>query len=558
MIYIEECRPAYKMPGLSSFFIKFDYKANIVDTIKNLPNYAYHKKLNCWEIPTTCLARAIELLSNLDSITITLCEDEDEETSVNFSLSNYKTPPYKYQLDGIEYGLNHNKWLLLDAPGLGKSLQMIYLAEELKKRDNIEHCLIICGINTLKHNWKKEIEKHSSLSCKILGERTTKKGKKIIGSINDRLEDLQEPINEFCVITNIETLRNDDIVKEIKSSKINKFDMIVADELHKMKSPTSQQGKNFLKLDAKYEIGLSGTLLLNNPLDAYVPLKWIKAENSTYTNFKFYYCMFSGPFNNILTGYRNIEVLKDELDKYSLRRNKDLLDLPEKNIIHEYLTMEDDQALFYENIVNGVKDQVDKVELKTTTLLSMVTRLRQATADPSILSSENISSVKIDRAIELAKEILDNGEKVVIYSNFKKPLDKVMEELKAYDPLLCTGDVNDELISYNVDNFQNFTKNKVMCCTISKMGTGITLTAASYAIFMDSSWTAATNEQAEDRIHRIGSNKPVFIYYLWTENTIDEHVKELVEDKEAISDFVIDDKITNKSIESLKKYILDL
>ena len=64
--------------------------------------------------------------------------------------NQYPTPPFEHQLDGIKYGLNHDKWLLLDEPGLGKTLQVIYLAEELKAQENIEHCLIICGINTLK------------------------------------------------------------------------------------------------------------------------------------------------------------------------------------------------------------------------------------------------------------------------------------------------------------------------------------------------------------------------------------------------------------------------
>ena len=79
-----------------------------------------------------------------------------------------------------------------------------------------------------------------------------------------------------------------------------------------------------------------------------------------------------------------------------------------------------------------------------------------------------------------------------------------------------------------------------MCATISKMGTGITLTKASYAIFMDSSWTAAVNHQAEDRIYRIGSKSPVFIYYLWTKDTIDERVREIVETKKDLSDYMID------------------
>lgn len=561
MIYFEEQCPPYKLPGKISFFIKFKYEKNIVDTMHNIPSAVYHKKLTCWEIPVTSLSRAIDLLVNLDELQLTFIEDmitEEKSSKVVLNQSNYKTQPYKYQKEGIEYGLAHDKWLLLDAPGLGKSLQIILLAQELKERYDIKHCLVVCGINTLKFNWKNEIELHSNLSCRILGQRKKKNGDIVIGSVKDRLEDLKNPIDEFFVITNVETLRDDDIIKEIKNG-VNSFDMIVADELHKMKSPTSQQGKNFLKLDAKYKIGLTGTLLLNSPMDAYVPLKWIGADNSTYTNFKYYYCNFSGPFNNILVGYKNIDILKDQLEDVSLRRTKDILELPPKNIIHEYVEMDNKQLKFYNDITEGIVEEVDKVELNTTTLLSMVTRLRQATADPSILSSnENIKSAKIERAIDLAKQILDNGDKVVIFSTFKKPLDIIIQELNEYKPLLCTGDINDDIISQNIYDFQNKEDNRVMCATISKMGTGITLTKATYAIFMDSSWTAAVNHQAEDRIYRIGSKSPVFIYYLWTKDTIDERVKEIVEDKEAISDFIIDDKVSKKSLESLKKFILDL
>ena len=557
MIHLTEITPI-KLPGLSSLKVEFEYRKEVVDTIKQIPNAIYHKKEQCWEIPITSLARAIELLTNYDTLNINFLQDVSKKEYITYDLSNFKTTPYQYQKEGINFGLNTPKWLLLDQPGLGKTLQMIYLAQELKRRENIGHCLIICGINTLKHNWKKEIQTHSDLSCRILGERVNKKGKIKIGSIKDRLEDLKNPIEEFFVVTNIETLRDSDIIKELTKGKANKFDLIVADELHMMKSPSSQQGKNFLKLSAKYQVGLTGTILTNSPLDAYVPLKWLGVDNSTYTNFKFYYCNFSGPFNNILTGYKNIDVLKDEIEKFSLRRTKDLLDLPAKTIIHEFVDMNDRQAKFYQDITDGIIDEVDKVELKTSTLLSMVTRLRQTTTCPSILTTEDIESSKITRAVDLAKQIIDGGDKVVIFSVFKEPLNKICEELSEYKPLLCTGDINDDIISHNIDMFQNTDDNKVMCATTAKMGTGITLTRASYAIFIDAPWTAAACQQAEDRIHRINSEKPVFIYYLWAKDTIDERVKEIVEDKEAISDFVVDDKVSTKSLESLKKYILDL
>lgn len=561
MIKIEQIQPSLKLPGLSSFTVTFDYDKRLVDTIKQVPNAIWHQKQSVWEIPLTSLSSAVTLLTNYDDVEVKLLYDDVYDGDVIYKLheDSYKATLFKHQKEGIQYGLNHDRWLLLDAPGLGKTLQMIYLAEELKRKENIEHCFIICGINTLKHNWKNEINKFSNYECKILGERTNKKGKTKIGSVKDRLEDLKNKIDEFFVITNIETLRNEDIIKEInKKSSKNKFDMIIVDEVHTCKSPTSQQGKNLLKLKSKYMIGLTGTLLLNSPLDAYVPLKWIGVENSTYTNYKYYYCVYSGPFNNILNGYKNTDVLKDTLSQYSLRRTKDLLDLPEKTIIHEELEMEDEQSTFYSNIVEGLVSEVDKVSINTSTLLSMVTRLRQATACPSILTTKNISSIKIDRAVDLIKQIITNGDKVVVFSVFKPTLSEISDKIQELNPLVCTGDMKESEISDNIYKFQNDDNYKVMCATTAKMGTGITLNRASYAIFIDCPWTSAQCTQCEDRIHRIGSKNSVFIYYLWAKDTIDERVKSIVEAKEAISDYIIDDEVSQNQVNELKKYILDL
>lgn len=557
MIYLEEQIP-YKQPGETSFMVKFKFDQRIVDVMHQIPNAIYHKKFTAWEIPTTSLSRAIQLLQNLDTLDLTLLNSKEEEIAKPKLNENYKTPPFDYQLEGINFGLSHDKWLLLDAPGLGKTLQMIYLAQELKERGEIEHCLVICGVNALKYNWKNEIEKHSDLSVMILGERLLKKKKtKKVKGIKERLEDLKNPIEEFFVITNVETLRNKDIVEALTKGK-NKFDMIVADEMHKMKTVSAQQSKGFLKLDAKYKIGMTGTLLTNNPLDAYVPLKWIGADQSTMTNFKYYYCTFGGPFGNEIIGYQNTDVLKDQLSYCSLRRTKDLLNLPPKTVIQEYVEMEEAQQNFYWDITEGIAEQADKVKLNPANILSMTVRLRQATSCPWLLTNEDVRSAKITRAIDLASEIVDNGEKVIIFSVFKEPLSLLNNLLKDYKPVLITGDIKDEIVEKNKEKFQNDPNCKIMLATTQKAGTGLTLTAASYAIFIDTPWTAAEFEQAQDRIHRIGAKQSVFIYELITKDTIDERVHDIVKTKEAISDFIIDDKITKNSLESLKKFILDL
>ena len=558
MIIVQE-RQTVKCPGITSLFVSFSYNKQVVDEIKLLEMSFYNADTKEWETPLSNLSELLDRLCLFDEIKFECLKDIVQDTQ-QYGLSEYKTKPFKHQIEGIRFGLQNDRWLLLDAPGLGKTLTLTYLAKELKEQRGLQHCLIICGLNTLKMNWKDEIEKHSDLSCRILGQRINRNGKFVVEGIPERLKQLQEPIEEFFVVTNIETLRDDKIVQALLKNKYNKFDMVVTDEIHVCKSNQSQQGKNLLKLNkATYRIGATGTLLLNNPVDAYVPLKWIGAERANMTNFKSYYCRFGGFSNNEIIGFKNLTVLKDHIDKYSLRRTKDILDLPEKTVINEYVEMCPKQADFYTNIMEGIISQVDKVKIKNAAnVLGMVTRFRQATACPQILTSENIPSAKLDRAQDLVEQLVESGEKVVVFSTFKESAYVLAQRLSKYKFVVATGDYSDEDVNRAKQMFQEDEDCKVFIGTWQKCGTGITLNAASYMIFLDVPWTDGVYEQAQDRIHRIGSKRPVFIYHLISRGTIDERVLEIVSDKGHLANYVIDDEITQEGLESLRKYIEDL
>lgn len=558
MINITE-RKNNKIPGLTSLFISCRYNEELIAYFKSLYAFNFDKKTKEWEVPTKQLSEILDKLTFYDDINLKLYKQKEKTSKqdIRLNVSNYKIKPFDYQIDAIKYGLTHRKWLLLDQPGLGKTSVAIHIAEELKKRENIKHCLVVCGVNALKSNWIKEIEKHSNLTACILGQKKKKDGTYKIGDIPYRVECLKDKIDEFFVVTNIESLRSDKIVDAIRNGK-NKFDLIIFDEIHTAKNPTAQQSKGLIKINADYKIGMTGTLILNKPLDAYMGLKWINAETATYSNFERYYTQYSGPFNNEFVGYRNLDTLKQLLETCSLRREKTLLNLPPKNIITEVIDMESNQQSFYDNIVHGVVEQVDKVKITPASILGMITRLRQATACPNILTTERIDSAKINRAVELANQIISNGDKVVIFSLFKETVYQLQKELIQYKPLICTGDIDDNIISQNIDMFQNDDEHKIFIGTFAKGGTGITLTKANYMIMVDSTWTRANNEQAEDRIYRIGSKYPVFIYYLVCKDTIDEKVSSIVNNKQAISEYIVDDRIPPKLTEQLYKIIVDL
>lgn len=558
MIKIIEDTPK-KLSGLTSLFVSFDYNAEAVNIIKSATKYVYDKTTFTWELPITSLSYLLDNLTYIDDITLKLIKDNKEDIHYYPKLvSQYKLKPFDHQLTAIEYGLNHDNWLLLDEPGLGKTSSIIHLAEELKLQKSLQHCLIICGINSLKLNWEDEIHKHSNETVKVIGKRINKNGKITYATIKERAQEILNPIDEFFIVINIESIRSDDIINAFKKTK-NKIDMAVFDEAHKAKSLSTNQGHNLLKLkDYKYKVALTGTLIVNNPLDAYASLRWLNIEHSTLTSFKSQYCLFGGYGNYQIVGYKNIDLLKHIIENCSLRRLKsDLKDLPPKTIIPEIIEMNDQHRDFYESVKQGIKAECDKIELKTDNVLALTTRLRQASTCPSILTSNNIQATKIERCIELIEDIVANGDKVVVMSQFKEPLKILYKRLKQYNPLLGSGDVTDDEFNKNKNLFQTDDKYKVFLGTGSKAGTGITLNAASYMICLDLPYTAALQQQIEDRIHRVNNTNPVFIYRLICKGTIDEVILNIITTKEAISDFIVDDKLNENTVEVLRNYIQD-
>lgn len=593
MIYIMEVNNKDKyFSGTSSLFIFFnevekDKLFSCINLIKSTETYHYHDDIEAWEILPNKLSYILDNFTLIDDIKLILMNKKTTQRTTNLVL-NHKTKMRDYQEEGVRFGLDENnkKWLLLDSPGLGKTLLSTYLAEELKAQRGIKHCLIICGIASLRSNWKNEIHKHSSEQIRVLGQRQRKNGNYYYASVKERVEELLQPIDEFFVTINVESIRDDDIVEAIIKGP-NRFDMIIFDEVHLCSGFHSQQSTNLLKLDAEYMLGMTGTLILNSALSAYLPLCWLGYEpKRSVGRFKDTYCVFdkglyekynrkdkysskAKNIKGIIVGSKNLDILQDEIQSHSLRRTKDLLNLPSKNFIDEHLTMSDAQQKFYDTIVESVREEnnliakeqakeaCDKIELNASNLLAMTTRLRQATSCPQVLTTSKITSCKVERCVELVNELVSNKEKVVIMSTFKEPVYQLKELLKDYKPLLGTGEIADKEVEDNIKMFQEDDEHYVFIGTSQKMGTGFTLNRASYMILIDFPYTYALYLQLCDRIHRFGTTRPVFIYNLICENTIDEAVLNIINKKKALSEYIIDDTVSDESRAILYKNVKD-
>jgi len=208
-------------------------------------------------------------------------------------------------------------------------------------------------------------------------------------------------------------------------------------------------------------------------------------EKANFTTFKSQYCEFGGFGGYQIVGYKNLNLLKNEIETCSLRRTKEMLGVPPKNYIDEHIELSKEHATFYDNVRQGIKEECNKIELNVENTLALFTRLRQAAVCPSILTTEPIISTKLERCRELVDDIISQGEKVVIMSLFKEPIRHLEIMLRQYHPLVGSGDIDVETMSKNIDLFQNDSKYKVFIGTHSKAGTGITLNAARYLIMLD-------------------------------------------------------------------------
>jgi SNF2 family DNA or RNA helicase len=556
-----------------SAFVSFNYDSDLVSIVKSLGTRVYLPDSRCWEIPESSVPMLLNRLSSYD-VRLTGVMEHDNKKKIELPEGfTFKTKPYEHQVEGVMYGLENDSFLLGDDQGLGKSKQIIDIAMCRKLKEGMKHCLIICGINGTKYNWAEEVKIHSDEDSWVLGTRFTKRKpiKMIEGGTKEKLEDLENIPHQFFWITNIETLRGG-AYKEGKgksakyrfpvAEKIQELcnkgiiGMVAFDEAHKAKNPESMQGRALLSIHAPHPIPMSGTFFLNNPLDLYLPLRWAGFEDHSYYAYKQHYCVMGGFGGKEIVGYKNLDELRTMMATVMLRRTKgDVLDLPPKVHVNEYVELTPEQKKLYKEVKEQIVDNLDKIKLRPDPLSEML-RLRQVTGYPGLISSSVVTSAKMDRLEEIVEDIVESGEKAIIYSQWSEMTNYIRNRLKRFNPAYITGEVKAEERMAEVNRLQTDSNCKIIIGTIGAMGTGLTLTAAQTVIFMDEPWNRGIKDQAEDRAHRIGTTGTVRIVTLITKDTVDEGVYNLVQKKGRMADLIIDGKVEGRNVDSALSYLL--
>ena len=551
MIKVKYGKPK-KVKGIGqSIFVSFRYNQTIVNAIRMLTPRYWHANDKVWELSYDSLSELKELLprEEFDIVGKPIDKKKYKEKEVDHSITlpkALKTKLFPYQKETFDEGMSYDKYIYNLQQGLGKSLCTLATVVKRMELGQVNKCLVIVAVNGLKFTWEHEIEKHLvGYKCKILGNRQNSKGVWQTKGSKEKLEDLKTiDYDVQFYITNIETIRDKKITDRL-ARLLDKgvFNCIVVDEAHKCSSPSAQQTKALLKLEnhVKYSYLLTGTILMNKPDDLYTPLKITGAQESNFTQFKQRYNVYGGFGGWAVVGHKHLDELQAKLSSVSKRLKKEevLKELPPKTYKEEFIEMGAKQSKIYKDVLADIITNIDNISLSVDPLAQMI-RLRQATADTSILSSTVKESVKFDRALELINDIIDSGESVIVFSNWETVISNFRAYLKKnkLESAVVTGKITDR--ESELKKFSTKDSCHVILGTVGALGTGYTLNKASNVIFLDEPWTKAVKEQAEDRCHRIGQKNNVTIYTLICKDTIDERVHSIVKKKGAMGDALVD------------------
>ena len=446
-----------------------------------------------------------------------------KENVVEVDYSKYeKRPPLPHQKEAIEKLLKNDKFILADDMGLGKTTSAVIASLESESKK----VLIICPAS-LKINWEREIRNYTDRSVYIC------EGKKYEEA-------------DF-IITNYDILKNFHDPKDKENSLILKtnFDLVIIDEAHYVSNAQAQRTKIIMDLtkDIKRLWLLTGTPMTSRPMNYYNILKLIDSPVSqNWMAYAIRYCngyQFRVGNKKVwnVTGASNLEELRERTSRQILRRLKtDVLDLPDKIITPVYLRL---KSRLYEGLMGEYYDWYNNRQEESKSLSVQFTKLMKV--------RQVIAEEKIATTIELAENIIEQGKKVIIFSNFTEPLKKIHEHFGKKSVYL-DGSTSKPARQDAVDKFQESDKIQVFCGNMKAAGVGLTLTAAEAVIMNDLSFVPADHAQAEDRAYRYGQKNNVSVFYPLFENTIEGVIYDILSHKKQIIGTVMGDDGTSADI----------
>ena len=455
---------------------------------------------------------------------------------INANLRYYQKTGFKWlkTLDEYKFG-----GILADDMGLGKTVQVLSIILDYIQNNKEKQTSLVIAPSSLTLNWKNETEKFAPTLKTLVIRGTLSERKKLIETLQDY--DL--------VITSYDLLKRD--IENYKQ-KDYKFKYIIADEAQYLKNSTTQNAKAIKDLKAQTRYALTGTPIENSLAELWSIFDFIMPGYLyTYKKFK---TMYEIPIVKE-EDESSMQKLKMLIEPFVLRRTKQevLTELPEKEITILENEMQEEQEEIYLSYLSNIKEEVAKLIGQTDSgknqmkVLAALTRLRQICCHPNLFIKDyKGESSKLEQCMEITKEAIKSGHKILLFSSYTSMLEIIEKRLKDENIkyFKLTGATKVEERVDLVDEFNNNNEIKVFLISLKAGGTGLNLTGADMVIHYDPWWNVSTENQATDRAYRIGQKNNVQVYKLITKNSIEEKIYKLQKKKEKLIDNVLDTKTT--------------
>ena len=433
-----------------------------------------------------------------------------------------KTELLPYQMDGIAFAVGVGRAIIADDMGLGKTIQGIGVAELLAQDVDISKVLIICPAS-LKSQWRLEIKKFSDRTCQL-----------VLGKAHERAEQYDGPA--FFTICNYEQ-----VLRDILSIETVKWDLIILDEGQRIKNWAAKTSMLVKSLKSTFALVLTGTPIENRLDELFSIIEFIN-DRRLGPAFRFFNRYRVTNEKGRLLGYKNLDDLREKLKPILLRRtrNKVIKDLPPRTTEIRRIPPTDEQL----EIHNGHKRIVSTIITKKYISEMDLLRLQKAllmcrmAANSTFLVDKDPPgySSKLDELEVLLDQLMgEEDRKIVLFSEWTTMLNLIQPllEKRRLNYVRLDGSVPQKKRQGLMHQFQRDPECRLFITT-NAGSTGLNLQAANTVINVDLPWNPAILEQRIGRAHRMGQKRPVQIYLLVTEETLEESLLATLSAKQAL------------------------
>ncbi len=446
--------------------------------------------------------------------------------------SRIRAKLFDYQKKGVLFSLFKSGNIIADEMGLGKTLQAIAVAVLKKDIYNLKRTLVICPAS-LKYQWQREIERFSHEKAVI------------VEGLRDDRREIYRIANEYFLIANYEA-----VLRDVTTIIKHPPDMIILDEAQRIKNYDTKTSHAVKSIPRKHALVISGTPLENRLLDLYSIMNFIDPEVlSPQWEFSMNHCYFDPEKKNKITGYYNLQQLKDRLSEYIIRREKSevMQELPQVQEMTVPVELHEAQAEIHAGLAKSLAPILAK-KYKTffdmQRIQQILTNMRMVCDSTYLYDKQTNYSPKLDELQEILLEKLDivgARKKVLIFSEWKTMLQIISKRLSHHgiNHVILSGEVPVSKRGKLIEEFAQNPDSLVFLSTEAG-GTGLNLQFADTVINFDLPWNPAKKNQRIGRVNRIGQESPsITAINLVALDSIESRIADGIVLKESLFDAVL-------------------